>query len=141
MSEFPASVIMPKVLVCDDDDATRDMLVTFLLTEGYEVSGVPDGPSCLAAIAADMPDVLVLDVMMPGMSGIEVMERLRKTHPEAGIKVVMLTARSDDQDVWAGWQAGIDYYIPKPFDPSELLRFVHFVAEERDQEIDPADLS
>src|SRR6266550_4142716 len=118
-----------KVLVCDDDDPTREMLITFLETEGFDVSGVPDGPSCLAAVAADPPAVLVLDVMMPGMDGYQVMERLRQEHPGSGLKVVMLTAKTTDEDVWAGWRSGVDYYMAKPFDVAELLRFVHFLAE------------
>ena len=117
-----------KVLVCEDDDATRDMLVMFLEAEGFEVTGVPDGPSCLAAVAGDPPSVLVLDVMMPGMDGYQVMEILRRDFPDAGLKVVMLTARTTDEDVWAGWQSGVDYYMAKPFDPAELLRFVGFLA-------------
>jgi len=118
-----------KVLVCDDDGPTREMLIAFLETEGFEVSGVPDGPSCLAAVAADPPAVLVLDVMMPGMDGYQVMERLRQEHPSSGLKVVMLTAKTTDEDVWAGWRSGVDYYMAKPFDVAELLRFVHFLAE------------
>jgi DNA-binding response OmpR family regulator len=117
-----------KVLVCDDDDPTREMLITFLETEGFEVSGVPDGPSCLAAVAAERPDVLVLDVMMPGMDGYQVMESLRRDYPNSELKVVMLTAKTTDEDVWAGWRSGVDYYMAKPFDVGELLRFVHFVA-------------
>ena len=105
------------------------MLITFLETEGFEVSGVPDGPSCLAAVAVEMPDVLVLDVMMPGMDGYQVMEALRRDYPDSGLKVVMLTAKTTDEDVWAGWQSGVDYYMAKPFDVGELLRFVHFLAD------------
>jgi DNA-binding response OmpR family regulator len=118
-----------KVLVCDDDEPTRELLITFLETEGFDVSGVADGPSCLAAVALRPPDVLVLDVMMPGMDGYQVMQRLRADHPDCATKVVMLTARTADEDVWAGWRAGVDYYMAKPFDVAELLRFVHFLAD------------
>ena len=119
-----------KVLVCEDDDATRDMLVMFLEAEGFDVTAVPDGPSCLAAVAGDPPKVLVLDVMMPGMDGYQVMEILRRDFPDADLKVVMLTARTTDEDVWQGWQSGVDYYMAKPFDPGELLRFVGFLTAE-----------
>jgi DNA-binding response OmpR family regulator len=119
----------PKILVCDDDDGIRGMLLAFLDGEGFEVTGVGDGPSCLAAVAAEPPDIVVLDVMMPGMDGYQVLEALRRDHGELPIKVVMLTARTSDADIWHGWTSGVDYYMAKPFDPEELLRFLHFLAD------------
>jgi DNA-binding response OmpR family regulator len=118
------------VLVCDDDAGIRGMLVAFLESEGFEVRSVADGPSCLAAVAEDPPDLVLLDVMMPGMDGYEVMERLRRDFPPTTLKVVMLTARTADDDIWTGWSAGVDYYMAKPFDPDELLRFLHFLARD-----------
>jgi len=118
----------PKVLVCDDDDGIRGMLVTFLEAEGFEVGAVADGPSCLEAVAANPPDVVVLDVTMPGMDGYQVVEVLRRSFSQHTLRVVMLTARTSDEDVLAGWSAGVDYYMAKPFDPDELLRFLHFLA-------------
>ena len=127
-----------KVLVCDDDDGIRGMLVAVLESEGFEVTSVADGPSCLAAVAAARPGIVVLDVMMPGMDGYQVMEALRDQGANADLKVVMLTARTADEDIWNGWSAGVDYYMAKPFDPDELLRFLRFLA--RDQaEPAPAD--
>ncbi len=120
----------PKILVCDDDDGIRGMLLAFLDGEGFEVTGVPDGPSCLAAVAEDPPDIVVLDVMMPGMDGYQVLEVLRRDHSELALKVVMLTARTSDADIWHGWTSGVDYYMSKPFDPEELLRFLHFLAHQ-----------
>ena len=117
-----------RVLVCDDDEPTRELLVAVLESEGFKVSSVPDGPSCLAALAGEQPDVLVLDVMMPGMDGYQVMEILRRDFPESDVHVVMLTAKTTDEDVWSGWRSGVDYYMAKPFDPNELVRFVHFLA-------------
>jgi DNA-binding response OmpR family regulator len=118
----------PKILVCDDDDGIRGMLLAFLDGEGFEVASVPDGPSCLAAVEADPPDIVVLDVMMPGMDGYQVLEALRRDHSGLDLKVVMLTARTSDADIWHGWTSGVDYYISKPFDPEELIRFLHFLA-------------
>ena len=119
----------PKILVCDDDDGIRGMLLAFLDGEWFDVTGVADGPSCLAAVAADPPDIVVLDVMMPGMDGYQVLEVLRRDHSELALKVVMLTARTSDADIWHGWTSGVDYYMSKPFDPEELLRFLHVLAD------------
>jgi DNA-binding response OmpR family regulator len=119
----------PKILVCDDDDGIRGMLLAFLDGEGFEVAGVGDGPACLASVAADPPDIVVLDVMMPGMDGYQVLEQLRRDHADLPLKVVMLTARTSDADIWQGWTSGVDYYMSKPFDPEELLRFLHFLAD------------
>jgi len=118
----------PKVLVCDDDDGIRGMLVAFLEAEGFEVEAVADGPACLEAVAANLPEVVVLDVMMPGMDGYQVVEVLRRSFSPQTLKVVLLTARTSDEDVLAGWSAGVDHYMAKPFDPDELLRFLHFLA-------------
>jgi DNA-binding response OmpR family regulator len=128
----------PKILVCDDDDGIRGMLLAFLDGEGFEVTGVGSGPACLASVAADPPDIVVLDVMMPGMDGYQVLEQLRQDHAELPLKVVMLTARTSDADIWHGWTSGVDYYMSKPFDPEELLRFLHFLAD-RSHTPSPAD--
>jgi DNA-binding response OmpR family regulator len=117
----------PKVVVCDDDDGIREMLVAFLEAEGFEVEAVADGPSCLEAVAEHLPDVVVLDVTMPGMDGYQVVEVLRRTWSPHTLKVVMLTARTSEDDLLAGWSAGVDHYMAKPFDPDELLRFLHFL--------------
>ena len=127
----------PRILVCDDDEGIRGMLVAVLEAEGFEVACVGDGPACLAAIAADTPDILVLDGMMPGMDGYQVMEAVRRDHQDADLKVVMLTARTADEDIWTGWSTGVDYYMAKPFDPDELLRFLHFLA--RSASVSPVD--
>jgi DNA-binding response OmpR family regulator len=120
----------PRILVCDDDEGIRGMLVAVLEAEGFDVACVADGPACLAAVAADAPDILVLDVMMPGMDGYQVMEALRRDFRDSDLKVVMLTARTADEDIWTGWGSGVDYYMAKPFDPDELLRFLYFLARE-----------
>ncbi|HEV8652132.1 MAG TPA: response regulator [Actinomycetes bacterium] len=118
----------PKVLVCDDDDGIRGMLVVFLEAEGFEVEAVADGPSCLETVAENPPDVVVLDVMMPRMDGYQVVEVLRRSFSRHALKVVMLTARTSGEDALAGWSAGVDHYMTKPFDPDELLRLLHFLA-------------
>lgn len=108
-----------RVLVADDDRAIRESLARALQLEGYPVVAVPDGASALEAIAADRPDVLILDVMMPGIDGLTVCRVLRAQGDQTPI--LMLTARTETSDRVAGLDAGADDYLPKPFDLDELL--------------------
>lgn len=110
-----------RILVADDDRDIRD-LVTFKLTQaGYEVEAVDDGSAAIAAIDTHLPDLAVLDVMMPGLSGIDVLRKIRSQEATKDLQVVLLTARSRDIDVDAGFATGADDYIIKPFSPRELL--------------------
>ncbi len=116
-----------RVLVADDDEDIRD-LVSFKLSQaGFDVRAVDDGMAALAAIEESPPDVAVLDVMMPGLSGIDVLRRVRDDDRNRGVRVVLLTARSRDSDVDAGFAAGADDYLIKPFSPRELLHRVNTV--------------
>jgi two-component system response regulator MprA len=108
-----------RVLVADDDRAIRESLARALELEGYPVVAVPDGASALEAIAADKPDVLILDVMMPGIDGLTVCRVLRAQGDQTPI--LMLTARTETSDRVAGLDAGADDYLPKPFELEELL--------------------
>jgi two-component system, OmpR family, response regulator len=113
-----------RILVADDDRDIRD-LVTFKLGQaGYRIQAVSDGTSALAAIEADPPDLAVLDMMMPGLSGIDVLRKIRDAERTRGVRVILLTARSRDADVDAGFATGADDYIIKPFSPRELLHRV-----------------
>jgi DNA-binding response OmpR family regulator len=114
-----------RILVADDDRDIRD-LVTFKLGQaGFRVQAVDDGTAALSAIEEDPPDLAVLDVMMPGLSGIDVLRKLRETERTRGVRVILLTARSRDADVDAGFASGADDYIIKPFSPRELLHRVN----------------
>jgi two-component system, OmpR family, response regulator len=114
-----------RILVADDDRDIRD-LVTFKLGQaGYKIQAVSDGTAALAAIEADPPDLAVLDMMMPGLSGIDVLRKIRDAERTRGVRVIMLTARSRDADVDAGFATGADDYIIKPFSPRELLHRVN----------------
>jgi DNA-binding response OmpR family regulator len=116
-----------RILVADDDRDIRD-LVTFKLGQaGFSVRAVDDGTAALAAISDDPPDLAVLDVMMPGLSGIDVLRKLRDAEPTRGVRVILLTARSRDADDDAGFATGADDYIIKPFSPRELLHRVNTV--------------
>jgi two-component system OmpR family response regulator len=113
-----------RILVADDDPDIRD-LVTFKLGQaGYTVQAVDNGTSALAAIEEDPPDLAVLDVMMPGLSGIDVLRKIRDAERTRDVRVILLTARSRDADVDAGFATGADDYIIKPFSPRELLHRV-----------------
>ena len=106
------------VLVVDDDQALSEMLSIVLQNEGLQVTHRPDGQSGLQAARDLKPDLVLLDVMMPGMDGIEVCRRIRA---ESGVPIVMLSARSDTVDVVVGLESGADDYVVKPFKPQELI--------------------
>ncbi len=108
-----------RVLVADDDRAIRDALARALGLEGYEVLVAPDGAAALTAMRDHRPDVLVLDVMMPGVDGLTVCRVLRSERDR--IPILMLTARTETSDRVAGLDAGADDYLPKPFELDELL--------------------
>lgn len=113
-----------RVLVVDDEPTIRQLLVINLLAEGIHVAAAPDGFAARQAAFADPPDLIILDVMMPGLDGLELLRELRGDPRTADIPVVLLTARTTDAEVWAGWAAGADYYLTKPFDVDELLDFI-----------------
>lgn len=107
-----------RVLVVDDDLALAEMLGIVLRNEGLDVVHCSDGASALEAFHQHRPDLVLLDVMLPGMDGIEVCRRLRA---ESGVPIVMLSARTDTVDVVVGLESGADDYVVKPFKPQELI--------------------
>ena len=86
-----------------------------------------NGLECLEKVKEDRPDLIVLDVMMPEMTGFEVLEKLKKNPETESIPVIMLTARAQDSDVLRGWQSGVECYLTKPFNPMELIAFVRWL--------------
>ncbi|MDT7544196.1 MAG: hypothetical protein QOE99_306 [Actinomycetota bacterium] len=118
----------PKILVIDDDPVICAMVKDVLELEGFEVSLAGDGYAGLRAIDADRPDCVVLDVMMPGLDGHGVLTRIR-SNGGRHLPVVMLTAAADDNEAWRAWTEGVDYFLSKPFEPEELLRFLDFLFE------------
>lgn len=115
-----------RVLVADDDPSVRSMLQMVLGLEGFEVHTAVDGPDALRRAAEIRPDVIVLDVMMPGASGHDVARRLKTIPGLVDIPVVFCSALSSADETWAGWRLGADSYVAKPFENehliSELLR-------------------
>ena len=107
-----------RILVVDDDIALAEMIGIVLQAEGFEVVDCADGAQALDVFHQVTPDLVLLDLMLPGMDGIEICRLIRR---ESDVPVVMLTARSDTADVVAGLEAGADDYVPKPFKPKELV--------------------
>lgn len=108
---------MNKVLLIDDDIELTTLLQEYLTEEGYDVATDTDGRAAIAAAAGNAVDIIVLDIMMPRMNGIEVLQRIRKL---SQVPVLMLTARGDDVDRISGLNLGADDYVPKPCSPGEL---------------------
>jgi DNA-binding response OmpR family regulator len=109
------------VLVADDDADIRDLVAFKLEQAGFEVIAVEDGQTALDQARSRQPTLAVLDVSMPGISGIEVCRMLRADAATAGMLIIMLTARVQEQDVEGGFSAGADDYVTKPFSPRELV--------------------
>lgn len=107
-----------RILVVDDDVALAEMISIVLNAEGFTVQECYDGGEAVGAVKDFSPDLVLLDVMLPGKSGFEICETIRQT---SNVPIVMLTARSDTADVVAGLEAGADDYVPKPFKPRELV--------------------
>ncbi len=112
---------MTVVLVADDDADIRDLVAFKLEQAGFEVISVEDGQTALEQAQTRNPTLAVLDVSMPGLSGIDVCRMLRADPATAGMLIIMLTARVQEQDVEGGFNAGADDYVTKPFSPRELV--------------------
>jgi two-component system alkaline phosphatase synthesis response regulator PhoP len=108
---------MTKILVVDDEPSIVKLVTAYLKPEGYEVYTASDGPSGLKAARVFKPDLVILDVMLPGMDGLEILSRLRR---ESDVYVILLTARTEETDKIVGLSVGADDYVTKPFSPREL---------------------
>jgi two-component system alkaline phosphatase synthesis response regulator PhoP len=107
-----------KILVIDDEPSIQNLVTAYLRAEGYEFATAADGPAGLNAARTFKPDIIVLDVMLPGMDGLELLAQLRR---ESDVYVIMLTARSEETDKIIGLSVGADDYLTKPFSPRELI--------------------
>ncbi|MDF0529043.1 MtrAB system response regulator MtrA [Tsukamurella sp. 8F] len=125
----------PRILVIDDDPALAEMLTIVLRNEGFESMVVGDGTQALSAARDFRPDLVLLDLMLPGMNGIDVCRVLRA---DSSVPIVMLTAKSDTVDVVLGLESGADDYVIKPFKPKELVARVR--ARLRRTEDEPSEL-
>jgi DNA-binding response OmpR family regulator len=109
-----------KVVVAADDEDIRKLVSFKLRRSGHEVVAVGDGAAAVSACRDDRPDLVILDVMMPGMSGLDAARMLRQDPALAGLAVILLTARAQESDIEQGFDAGADDYVVKPFSPREL---------------------
>jgi CheY-like chemotaxis protein len=124
----PVSQGLGRVLVVDDDEVIRQLIAVNLTLEGFEVVTAVDGRECLEKVTEVHPDVITLDVMMPRLDGWVTATQLRRNPETAGIKVVLITARAQEDDRDRGRQIGVDAYLTKPFDPAEMIRVVRELA-------------
>lgn len=120
----------PRLLVVDDEEDIRDLVELNFMMEGYEVLTAANGWEAEVKIRRERPDVVILDVMMPGRDGLTVLRSLRSDPTTHDIPVVLLTAKATNGEVLDGWRAGAAGYTTKPFDPGELVRYVaHLLSE------------
>ena len=118
------------ILVVDDEQRIIDLAKMYLEQDGYPVTSATDGANALRAILEDKPNLVVLDLMLPGMDGLEVCRRVRA---ESDVPIIMLTARSDDIDKIVGLELGADDYLTKPFNPRELVARVKAILRRADR--------
>jgi two-component system phosphate regulon response regulator PhoB len=111
----------PRLLIVEDDPALRELLGWNFEREGFEVESTPDGEEALILAQETPPDVVILDWMIEGLSGIEVCRRLRRLRETATVPIIMLTARGEEADRIRGLETGADDYVTKPFSPRELV--------------------
>jgi len=125
------SSVTPSILVVDDDADLRTLIADFLRANGMRVDKAADGTEMDARMAAERPDLIVLDLMMPGEDGLSILRRLRKP---GGPAVIMLSAMGEDTDRIIGLEVGADDYLPKPCNPRELLARIRAVLRRRGDE-------
>jgi two-component system, OmpR family, alkaline phosphatase synthesis response regulator PhoP len=115
---------MPRVLVVEDEPENRLLLQVILSTEGYQVTEAEDGRAALDAVQRERPDIILLDVMMPGMNGYAVLEQLRADPATASLPVIMLTALASGGNMQRAVEMGAQGYITKPFEPADLVQAI-----------------
>jgi DNA-binding response OmpR family regulator len=127
MTDEPINGSSRVALIAEDDRDIRELVVTKLSGAGFRVIAVADGVAALNAIREQLPDIALLDVMMPGSSGLDVIGKLRTDERTAAVPVILLSAKSQDFDVETGLASGAADYIIKPFSPRELLERIEAV--------------
>jgi CheY-like chemotaxis protein len=116
--------VLAKILVVEDEPENRLLIGMVLSTEGYQVIPAVDGADALARMAQELPDLILLDLMMPQMNGFEVLERLRADPATVSVPVIVLTALAQERDIERAVSIGAQGYVIKPFEPDELLKHI-----------------
>ena len=122
------------VLAVDDDKDILALVEYALHSEGYRVLIASDGEQALKTVREQSPDLIVMDVMMPEISGFQVLRQIKEDEATQQIPVIMLTAKDEESDILSGWLRGADLYMTKPFDPWELIANVNRVFMEMNQD-------
>ncbi len=117
---------MPTILVVDDHEEIREALAEILEEEGHEVLQAVDGLDALKVVAARLPDVILLDIAMPGMDGLETLQRLKDQPESSNLPVIMVTAQGDRQNMVRAVQLGVRDYVTKPWEPGEVEMCVNW---------------
>lgn len=123
-----------KILVVDDEENIRELVRYNLAREGYQVTTVGSGEEALKQVSSKLPDLIVLDLMLPGMDGFDVCRQLKNDARTAHIPIVMLTVKGEESDIVVGLELGADDYITKPFSPKVLLARLKAVLRRREKE-------
>lgn len=119
-----------RILLAEDEEVLRMLIVDTLEDEGYEIDEACDGEEALEKITQREYDLVLLDYMMPGMTGLDVTEKVRLMHEKAGLRILMLTAKSQKSDQDLARQIGVNYFMAKPFSPLDLLDLVDRILSE-----------
>lgn len=115
------SPIKEKILIAEDEESLLRLETILLSSKGYRVTAVTEGRAALASIDADRPDIVILDIMLPDMDGLDVCRMIRANPLTASIPVIILTAKKNSKDVAAGLAAGADAYVTKPFKTAAVI--------------------
>jgi len=126
-----------RILVVEDEEDILELIRFNLSRDGYDVDGVAHGEDALRAVRKELPDLMILDLMLPGLDGLEVCRRLRQEPATRHLPIIMLTARGEEPDVVAGLEVGADDYVTKPFSPRVLLARVKSILRRSSPEPEP----
>ncbi len=119
---------MTTILVVEDNASEQDLIISYLVEGGYSVISAPNGQEALKKIEERLPDVVVTDLVMPGMSGLELCRSLKKNQDTKDLPIVACTSKNQELDKLWGMKQGIDVYVTKPFSREDILRAVRSVA-------------
>ena len=126
--------IQRRILVVDDEPVVVKTLSKVIRRQGFDVVSAADGEEALKKVRSSNPDLVILDIQMPKLDGIEVLQRIKGSPETASLPVIMLTAKVGDEDTLKGYKYGANYYIPKPFEMDEVLQGIEMIFKSIDEE-------